>query len=133
MKNLAWIALLLLPAATAQPQDDSVMVPVMIWGHGSDPCGSFVLAMEKHSHKQRIHVGGESFPTEARSYFQWAGGYLTAAALLDAEKYPAPNDSFDGTMVWLRSWCTTNPTEPFHDAVRAYADAHGSPIEDAGG
>lgn len=123
-KNFVSVALVLGTLVfPASAQDDSVLMEVSVWGAGNSTCGSFVLAMEKHGYNTRLHMNGETYPTESHAFFQFAAGYITAAGMYVDLSALAPPD-FSGAMVWLRTYCQQNPTQQFQGAVSQLANAH---------
>jgi hypothetical protein len=113
----AAIAIAFCHATTAQQ--------ILVYGIGSDSCGSYVLALSEHRPTAAIVMQGKTYYTTANAYTQWLSGFVTATnnAADDAKRQQIAVD-IAGMSVWIRNYCNANPTQSVLKAALEFVDAH---------
>lgn len=112
--GLAIFIVVMAPPAHAQK--------VMVVGVGSDSCGSYVLALAKNAPTRAMRMEEQLYYTDTAAYAQWISGYVTANAFAGR---PIPEHiDFNGIMMWVKSYCDTNPTHTIAHAAQAFVSAH---------
>ena len=124
----ALLAVLLLLPATGLAGE----ITLIVWGAGkSTGCGQFVTASESAAlgNARTYEKDGEKYWSEKASMMEWVYGFLTAINAYRDENHQIQNDS-SSVEVWLRNWCSKNPTRNLLDAVGAFAGATpGAPLK----
>lgn len=100
--------------------------PVNGIGKGVRSCGSFIELERAHRPRLQLRKNiGLTYVPEVELYMEWARGYVTSTNEERSQRGEAQIDvDSDGMLVWLRNYCSRNPTKVFAIAVGALVEAH---------
>jgi hypothetical protein len=110
-------------AVSAQEQRDTVFV----WGAGTDTCGAFLIALQKHENPSTVlNWQGEQYAIPTAVYVQWLSGFLSRENWArGTRKEPiAYRGDWAGMAMWMKNCCEKNPTKNFIDGAQAFINAH---------
>jgi hypothetical protein len=104
--------------------------PLYIRSIGGDSCGKLIATgITSPGQSAVMEDVGRKFYDEGTLYNEWIAGFLTArnwdwVMTRDAPLSRQITVDNAGVTLWIRNWCTANPTQPIFQAAIAYADPH---------
>jgi hypothetical protein len=118
--------LFLLAGAPAAAQE------IIVYGMGGDTsCGQYIAANEgrKLTSWDKAQHNGITYVSENGVMFQWVRGVLTGVNRVRDLQHQIQTDN-SAIDLWLRNWCTKNPTKMLMDAISIFIDeTPGTPLK----
>lgn len=131
--RLLLVFLLLFPTLVAADSPAAAdKQPIFALGMGSQTsCGQFIAASEGRTLNTHLemHYNGVKYVSENEAMIQYAFGVLTGINFARDREHQIQHDNA-AISLWLRNWCTKNPTSTLLDAISALAaQAPGTPLK----
>ncbi len=115
MKKILFILAIALPCLAQAKQR-------VVFGVGTDSCGSMLIALEKNKPTTAIEMNGQVYFSDAATYSQWVSGYVSSHSTVYGA--PSKDTDFNGMVMWVKKYCEEHPSDMIIHAADAFIKAH---------